>query len=49
MSVILKKEENFRIISKPTVWDGDKSMKPFEVMKRYFSCSKPTVWDGEIK
>ncbi len=31
----------------PTVWDGDKSMKPFEVMKRYFSCSKPTGWDGD--
>ncbi len=33
--------------SEPTVWDGDKSMKPFEVMKRYFSCSKPTGWDED--
>ncbi len=32
---------------KPTMWDGDKSMKPFEVMKRHFSCSKPTGWDGD--
>ncbi len=50
MSVILKKEGNFRISSKPTEWDdGDLTTAiGSDIFSSASLSSEPTAWDGDV-